>query len=827
MKFWNDMPEKTPLSGDEKIMIGDTYDNLPKQTTVTKIKDFLSDLFAPKGNTSSTLEEVEDKAESAISEIDELKGTYSGTLDGLAVKGDTTKTLAEIEEYAISNAEDISALANSMLNGDVGDSSLSLAKFSQSAIDYIGSGGNIVNQADEVLLKKITVSGTEVITMADKAYSASTNTGLGLKILTLGNGRSSNMLTAADFSLSNTVYRILSDFDFNGATITVPSGCTLDFQGGSFKNGSLGTAYDVKVTGDYTRGLSSLTNANYIFPLFGNNEFLLDVTNLPGPLAKYNMVGDAVTDNADNLNNLFSDSWLSRYGRTRPIILLFPATNRSTTRLTFLFKKPISIISPTTPYLKVLLYANLKWDLSSYTFLTQEEIAAGASIPDFTAFKIQNASRVDIIGSASLQGTGNATSNLVEIDAGKSTINGTFWEGATINGTNYYSTGINNALYLVYCKEVHVSGLRVHNALNGIMTLSNTAHIDNCEVYDIYGDNGITVGGTYSSTYSLPNRNAVVSNCYCHGCVDLGISVQIRNALVVNCKCVGCGNNNVASGTFGTNMSFNAGGGFSTEILSVVLSTSERENANVTYLNCVAEDCYNYGFFADSGGVKYVGCTVKNITPTFMQGTPATFLYSAIQLRLGAAFLVGTTNYASGNIREPLLITDCMIDNVPFEFGTAVSAAIEGSAIFNNCRIKNIVGNSTYNGVFVRKALFNSCIFDLTYVLNPAYTYAECKDATFASKNNYSGVWSITTGAIITSATATYCKIDKQVSLSGTLTFATASSSVTMTLPYVPDYGGILVVGNLTFTLTGNSTTATVISSVTGVQQFQLNYKTA
>ena len=39
------------------------------------------------------------------------------------------------------------------------------------------------------------------------------------------------------FSKSNTVYKIIRDYDLNGSTLTIPSGCTLDFQGGKISNG--------------------------------------------------------------------------------------------------------------------------------------------------------------------------------------------------------------------------------------------------------------------------------------------------------------------------------------------------------------------------------------------------------------------------------------------------------------------------------------------------------------------------------------------------------------------------------------------------------------
>lgn len=48
-----------------------------------------------------------------------------------------------------------------------------------------------------------------------------------------------NKTFAEQVTKENTIYEIRYDFDLNGATITIPEGCTLDFQGGSFRNGSI------------------------------------------------------------------------------------------------------------------------------------------------------------------------------------------------------------------------------------------------------------------------------------------------------------------------------------------------------------------------------------------------------------------------------------------------------------------------------------------------------------------------------------------------------------------------------------------------------------
>lgn len=41
------------------------------------------------------------------------------------------------------------------------------------------------------------------------------------------------------FNKSNVIYKITKDIDLEGGTLTIPVGCTLDFQGGSFVNGTI------------------------------------------------------------------------------------------------------------------------------------------------------------------------------------------------------------------------------------------------------------------------------------------------------------------------------------------------------------------------------------------------------------------------------------------------------------------------------------------------------------------------------------------------------------------------------------------------------------
>ena len=69
-------------------------------------------------------------------------------------------------------------------------------------------------------------------------FSAST-TGVVCTVTDSSKRESRNILTKDMITKSNTIYEIRYDFDLNGETIEMQEGCTLKFNGGSFRNGSL------------------------------------------------------------------------------------------------------------------------------------------------------------------------------------------------------------------------------------------------------------------------------------------------------------------------------------------------------------------------------------------------------------------------------------------------------------------------------------------------------------------------------------------------------------------------------------------------------------
>ena len=83
-----------------------------------------------------------------------------------------------------------------------------------STIEYVGgsiTNGNIIDKAgglSRVILRKNIIENT-------------------------------NILSQDMIDCPNTIYEIKYDYDLNGAEITIPEGCVLDFQGGNLKNGSI------------------------------------------------------------------------------------------------------------------------------------------------------------------------------------------------------------------------------------------------------------------------------------------------------------------------------------------------------------------------------------------------------------------------------------------------------------------------------------------------------------------------------------------------------------------------------------------------------------
>ena len=103
-----------------------------------------------------------------------------------------------------------------------------------------------------------------VLKFKDKEYDTASFSGLGRKYLRKNIVNGKNILTQEMINSANTRYIIQYNYDLNEETITVPEGCTLDFQGGSLNNGTINFPEGTYIRNLY-KGTATITgNPTYI-----------------------------------------------------------------------------------------------------------------------------------------------------------------------------------------------------------------------------------------------------------------------------------------------------------------------------------------------------------------------------------------------------------------------------------------------------------------------------------------------------------------------------------------------------------------------------------
>lgn len=159
--------------------------------------------------------------------------------------------------------------------GSVEKHSITFEDLSQEVINLLIQGNNtITNQPDGEDLTQINIS-TEldkplnVLKFANKVYSKANFTGLGRTYLRKNIVDDNNILTQDMINEENTRYIIQYAYDLNGTTINIPANVVLEFQGGSFTNGTINCDDTIIMT--YDKDWVNVTiQGNYFF--FGWND---------------------------------------------------------------------------------------------------------------------------------------------------------------------------------------------------------------------------------------------------------------------------------------------------------------------------------------------------------------------------------------------------------------------------------------------------------------------------------------------------------------------------------------------------------------------------
>ena len=444
--------------------------------------------------------------------------------------------------------------------------------------------------------------------LKDRAYDEANFSGKGYKILRKNIQEGKNILTQDMINEPNTIYEIRYDFDGNGQRLELHPSSYLAYAGGSVSNANIRTN----------------TNSNYWlqgqtlidYRLLGSNnvecrlgvvnipssDITLCLTALPGYLSKYNLIGDGITDNSQNFNYLLTDPIVQNIVRYKSVTLICGrgyfsehTSNTSDQNLTFLFKDTIKIGSTSTT---AILNLNLvidgdiqfNWEDKEVPPTLDQLIQGQTAVANYNCFEISVSGNITILVSRLRSNETPASLINHTINGGRETIPGTYYEGVKTNsGETVYASFQNSLLRVDTANFCRVIGGYWTNAYHGIITNTVEAIVEGVEVYDIAGDNGITCSKSDNvlngvSQYNTPG-GVIVRNCFVRKCEDLGISIQNKVGIIDGCTVTECGNNNIAdTQIYGTNHSYNNGGGISDNILWAEHSANWRGHFRNCYL---------------------------------------------------------------------------------------------------------------------------------------------------------------------------------------------------------------------------------------------------
>ena len=216
------------------------------------------------------------------------------------------------------------------------DGIITADKLSPALLQLIQSSGKVVNMADDEDIEEV----NSTLKFKDRKYNSELASGKGYKILrknwTKVGGKMINLLTQDMINEINTIYEIRYDFDLNEKDIIIPEGCILNFNNGSFSNGSInfsnttiksdyinifkdisfkGTFNNININTDwtynnYTTFLNVCANSNNVQNIyFSNKEYYIEDKIIFNNTYSINLLGKETTIKADNIwRNKYDDS---------------------------------------------------------------------------------------------------------------------------------------------------------------------------------------------------------------------------------------------------------------------------------------------------------------------------------------------------------------------------------------------------------------------------------------------------------------------------------------------------------------------------------------
>lgn len=155
------------------------------------------------------------------------------------------------------------------------------------------------------------VDNTNVLRFNDKAYNSLSYSGLGRTYLRKNLVDGVNTLTQPMLPSSNTRYIIQFDHDLNGNSISIPSGCVLQFDGGSFRNGFLSLSSNTIVENGRFHDVIISSSSSDI--QFRNCDFEGGTINNSGVVYEDGLVSFSNSNNVSIVDCKFHDGKLGLY----------------------------------------------------------------------------------------------------------------------------------------------------------------------------------------------------------------------------------------------------------------------------------------------------------------------------------------------------------------------------------------------------------------------------------------------------------------------------------------------------------------------------------